>query len=220
MSGQPVEPPGGRRRNILIALLGGGLAVVTASVGLWLALRGDDPPRAPKTRESPSPAFPTYGLAVELGRVGGYPVARDVPDRRLQREGEAVRETMTGLYTAGFVDPAQWQGGGFPTVPDFFSGQAHQQAREDVQDLTLGRAAGILASVRPEHARVLVRFLLDARRRPIAATADMEFRGTGLAEGVEVPIRHEGRYLLRPTGGRWLIVAYEVRGRVGTGEAA
>jgi hypothetical protein len=210
----------GRRRKLAILVPAGAVVLLAAAAGLWLALSGTDQAEGPGSAEpGASPAAPTYGLAVDLGRVGGYPVAGDIPDRRLQKEGQAVRDTMTGLYTAGFVDPALWEEGRFPTVPDFFAGQARRQVPEDLQDLTLGRAAASLSAVRPEHARVLVRFLLDAHRRPVAATADMEFEGTALAEGIEVPVRHEGRYVLRPTGDRWLIVAYEVQGRLGTGEA-
>jgi hypothetical protein len=214
-----MRPQPGTRRKVLIGAVTGAIVVVAGSLGLWLALSGGGPASGPSTPGQAPPDVPTYGLAVELGRVGGYPVAGDLPDRRLQTEGQAVRDTMTGLYTAGFVDPVQWGEGRFPTIPDFFAGEARRRVRDDLQDLTLGRAARTLDTVRPEHARVLVRFLLDARRQPIAATADMEFRGTGLAGGVEVPIRHQGRYVLRPIAGRWLVVAYDVRGQLGTGEA-
>jgi hypothetical protein len=211
-------PQGPSRRTRLILGLATTVVAIATLVAGWLVLSGDGSRPAGRDDTHPSPAVPTSVLVVDVGRVGGYPVAGDIPDRRLQDEAQAVRDTMTGLYTAAFVDPALWAGGRFPTVKDFFGGQAREQARSDIPDLTLGKAAGTLEKVRPEHARVLVRFLLDANRRPVAATAEMEFRGTGFAAGIEVPISHRGRYILRPEGGRWLVVAYEVRGRVGLQE--
>jgi hypothetical protein len=62
----------------------------------------------------------------------------------------------------------------------------------------------------------VLRFLPDQKRRPVAALADMRFRAIGAGDGFEVPIRHEGDYLMRRLDGRWLIVGYEVRGRVGS----
>ena len=63
-----------------------------------------------------------------------------------------------------------------------------------------------------------LRVLVGAEGRPISTIALMEFRATGLGPTIgEIPIQHQGRYVLRPVEGRWLVVAYDVRGHLGTG---
>jgi hypothetical protein len=70
--------------------------------------------------------------------------------------------------------------------------------------------------VTPTDARIVIRFLPDEGKGPVAALADMRFRAIGFGDGFEVPIRHEGDYLLRRFDGRWLVVGYDVTGRVGS----
>lgn len=128
---------------------------------------------------------------------------------------EQIRQTFAAMYTAGFLDPAQWQAG-FPAVLDAFAPAARKRARDDLNQLTLGGSARSLGSARPTESRIVIRFLPNEGRRPVAAVADMRFEGIGSGPGFEVPVRHEGEYLLRQIDGRWLIVGYEVRGRVGS----
>jgi LCP family protein required for cell wall assembly len=71
-------------------------------------------------------------------------------------------------------------------------------------------------AVRPERARVDVRFLTDAAKRPAAAFATASFEGTAIAGPAELRVRHEGEYTLRKVDARWRVVAYDVRGRVPT----
>jgi hypothetical protein len=154
---------------------------------------------------------------VDLRRVDEVAVTNRVKEREVRAVAQSVRETMAGVYGAGFVYPDQWQGGRFPSLFQYFVGQARPQARRDLQDLSLGRAANRLEAVRPERARVNVRVMVGPTGHPLAAVAGMEFRATGLgADGLELPIRHLGRYVLRRVGGGWRIVAYDVRGRLGS----
>jgi hypothetical protein len=194
-------------------------AAVLLAVGgsLWAGLAGDGSDRQGRP-EPAEPAEPTrYFLNVSLGQVKAFPVEGRVRLRRLAAPAEAVRQTMSALYTTGFVDPGLWAGGRFPSLFDQFARETRGQARRDLDQLSLGRGATRLAEVRPDQAILRLRFLLDARHRPVSALAAMEFSGTGVGEGFEVPIRHSGEYVLQPTGDRWLIVGYEVRGRVGSG---
>lgn len=193
--------------------------VVLVAAGVWLAV---SPERPPSTIPAPPPetsAAPAYPFEIRLGQVRAVTVDGAVRRRRLAAPAEAVRQTITGLYSAAFVDPALWQGGRFPSVLGFFAGEARQRAHRDLEDLTLGRAAAGLTAVRPERASLGVRFLVDAHRHPVAAVAGMRFVGAAITpDGGEIPLRHGGEYVLRPTGGRWLVVAYDVQGRLG-GEA-
>jgi hypothetical protein len=153
-------------------------------------------------------------LGIRLAKVAGVALKGRPPRGPLMEPAEEIRRTISLMYTAGFVDSAQW-GAGFPGVLDAFAPGTRKSAREDLNQLTLGGSARSLVSVTPTDARIVIRFLPDPKRRPVAAIADMRFRAIGADEGFEVPIRHEGEYLMRRLDGRWLIVGYEVRGRVG-----
>jgi LCP family protein required for cell wall assembly len=164
---------------------------------------------------SPSPSASrqlAQPLEVKLSKVEGFPTKGKVRTRRLRPVAEQIRETMTGLYTAAFVDPTAWGDGRFTEILPFFRGDAQRQARGDVNRLTLGKAAGQLTEVDPGRARLRVDVLTDLGKHPIAVLAHMQFRGKGLTEdGVETPIRHRAEYLLRRFGGGWQIVAYRVK---------
>jgi hypothetical protein len=196
---------------VAVAILAVGIAV-----GGILVLGGDRSPEpAPSPPPTPAPA-PLYYLVVDLRRVDEVAVTRRVDEREVRTAAQAVRETMAGVYGAGFVNIDQWQEGRFPELFGYFAGPARSRAHRDLQDLSLGRAVPRFAAVRPERARVNVRVMVGPTGHPLAAIAGMNFRAAGLGvAGTEVPIRHQGRYVLRRVGGRWLIVAYDVRGRLG-----
>ncbi len=189
-----------------------------AAGGAWLWLSSPaPPPEARPPSPTPSPSASTYALEVELRRLKAIPVRGEVKKRKLRRPAEAVRQTFTDLYTTAFVDPARWEGGTFPALFDHFAPEARGEARQHVDDLTLGQAAGHLTAVRPEWARLDVRFLLGPSRSPVAAQASMRFSATGFAtDGTEVPVRHSGEFVLERLEGRWLVVAYDVEGGFGS----
>jgi hypothetical protein len=201
------------RRIRLAPVIAAGVLLALGGA-LWAGLAGDGSDES----DQPEPAERSrYYLAVSLGQVKAFPVEGRVRKGRLAAPAEAVRQTMAALYTTGFVDPSLWAGGRFPSLFDQFARESRGQARRDLGQLSLGRGATRLVEVRPDQALLRVRFLLDARRRPVTALAAMEFSGVGVGAGFEVPIRHSGEYVLRPTGDRWLIVGYDVRGRLGSG---
>jgi hypothetical protein len=193
-------------------------ALIITAFGVAAALapspRGD--PEGPAAAPLPTPAGTPYYLVVDLRRVDPFPLGRRVIDREVRSVAESVRETMAGLYSAGFVYRDLWREGRFPSLFGYFTGEARDEARRDLEDLSLGRAARRLSAVRPDRARVNARVLVGPTGHPTAAIALMTFSATGLDGAIgEVPIRHKGRYVLRRVGGDWLIAAYDVRGRVG-----
>jgi hypothetical protein len=168
------------------------------------------PPAGPEVQ--PQPAVPLLG--VRLAKVTGEALKGRLARGPLLGPAEQIRQTLAAMYTSGFVDPAQWQAG-FPTALDAFAPEVRKRAQEDLNNLTLGGSARGLTSVLPTDARVVIRFLPNPNRNPVAAMADMLFLGVGTGPGYEVPIRHEGEYLFREFDGVWLIVGYDVRGHVG-----
>jgi len=131
-----------------------------------------------------------------------------VQRQRLLPAADAVRRVLTELYVDGFVDPASWQGG-FSRIEDLFTLRTRTRVRRDIEALTLGRVAADLDAVRPRRSTLGIRFLVA--RRPFVAVASVRFRGTAIAGDGSLPVRHEGVYTLRRTGGRWRIASYRVR---------
>lgn len=200
--------------------LAAALAVVlVATVWAWWGRPQVDPAArsslpVPGPSPTPAPEEPRFELTMKVGRVNGFTPRGNLRKRQLRRHTRIVERATTDLYSAAFVDPEEWRGGRFPRVPGFFAAETRRQARKDLQDLTLGRAARHLDAVRPRRARLHLRFLMDRGRRPVSAVASVAFSGTGLAEGVRVPIEHRGRYVLRRAKAGWRVAAYEVEGRV------
>jgi hypothetical protein len=218
----PVEDVGkgaraGRRVPRAIWVTAAVVALLTAGAVWWGVAGSGGRPAAAPPAPSPSPEGPRYFLLVDLRRVDAVPIEGQVRRHEVRAVAEDVRATMTGVYSTGFVDPALWQGGRFPALFDYFAGYAREEVRGDLSDLTLGPAARRLEVVRPERARLGVRVLVGTEGRALSAIASMEFAATGLAGQEEVPIRQRGRFVLRPIDGRWLIAAYDVQGRLGTG---
>jgi hypothetical protein len=195
------------------------LVVVLLAAGgtwLWSASRSPAAPTPSSPAPAPSPTPPVPALEVTLRRVKAVPVRGEVKARKLRAPAEAVRQTFTELYTTAFVDPNGWAGGAFPGIFDHFAPAAREEARRHLDDLTLGRAAEHVSAVRPEWARLDVRFLVGPARVPVAAQVSMRFAATAVAgDGTEVPVRHRGEYVLERLEGRWLVMAYEVDGGFG-----
>lgn len=190
--------------------------IAIVATALWL---GSGPERAagPSAAPGPPSASPTpgsYRLVVHLGRVSGRAVRGSVHPHELRRPAAAVRGTMTTLYADGFVDTSAWDGGAFPSIFKLFAGAERPRAHRDLAELTLGRAARQLDAVRPNRARLTIRFLTNAAGHPSVAVADVDFVGTGFASSTQVPIRQEGEFTLRQVNGPWRIVGYRVRSHV------
>jgi hypothetical protein len=213
---------GARGAGARVWAVGVTVALLLAGMAIWWAVaQDDDPQRGSRSVPAPSPTGPRYFLLVDLRRVDGIPVEGRVPPQQVRAVAEDVRETMTGVYSTGFVDTAQWHDGRFPALFDYFATGAQQEARRDLEDLTLGSTSRRLEVVRPDRARLGVRVLVGSGGRAVSAVAIMQFLATGFAgDEREFPIHQQGRYVLRPVGGRWLIVAYDVRGRLGPGTSA
>jgi hypothetical protein len=166
------------------------------------------------TPPSSSPPAAVGVLGVRLAKVTGAALKGRPARGPLMPSAERIRQTLAEMYTAGFVDPAQWQTG-YRAVLDAFAPRTRGQARGDLNQLTLGGGARALTSMLPVHARVVIE-LLPGERGPAAALANMQFEGIASGDGFEVPVHHEGDYVLKPFGNRWLITGYDVKGRIGT----
>lgn len=179
------------------------LALAGLAAFIFLADRpapGDDSP----------PSVPAFAFEVQDVRV--VPVGRE-PDRAsLRKATRGMRRTLDSLYVRGFVDPAEWEDGTFPRVLELFGRKTARQAREDLQDLTLGPTARRVTTLEPKEGTLDLEVLVDAGRRPYAAVATVYFRGRADLSGAGLRVEHRGRYLLRRLNGGWAIVGYRVEG--------
>jgi LCP family protein required for cell wall assembly len=151
---------------------------------------------------------------MDLRDYGGRGPDGPIRRRALQDPAREVRDSLERLYSIAFVDPSGWDGGRFPDLARSFAGDARETVRGDLGALTLGPAARVVEAVRPERARVEVRFLADASKRLVAAFAQVAFEATAFAGDAELPIEQSGAYTLRRVDGDWRVVAYDVRGRI------
>jgi hypothetical protein len=198
----------------------GALAVVVVVVALALAGDGEDaapPPPSPMATPTPSVTSPPLvDFDVDVRRIDRIAVSKALRRAEVRAAVREVRAAVEALYRTAFVDPSAWGEGTFPGLADSFAPGARPGARRDAGDLTLGPLARRLDSVDTRRARLDVGVLVGDRGHPVSATAAMDFAALGLGPSVgRVPIRHQGRYVLRPFGDRWLVVAYDVTGRVG-----
>jgi hypothetical protein len=151
----------------------------------------------------------------DLRRVSSVATDGKASKAELRQAAKEIRATLDAMYLAGFVDPDRWDGGAFPEVLEAFSSQTAAGAEEDLAELTLGSAHGRLDAVTPGRSQLDVEFLLDGDRLPFAAIATTVFRAEGqLAGGGSLSVTHEGRYVMRPVDGRWVIVGYQVDGKL------
>jgi hypothetical protein len=157
----------------------------------------------------------TPAFRFDLRKVSSVALDGKASKPALKQAALDLRATLDAMYSAGFVDPAQWEDGEFPAVLQAFSSRASGGARKDLPDLTLGPAALELDSVEPGRSRLDVRFLLTPNRQPFAAVATTTFHAEGALEsGGSLSVVHEGRFLMQRIDGEWLIVSYEVDGKL------
>ncbi len=134
--------------------------------------------------------------------------------RHMRAAALRVRETMTEFYAIGFVDPSRWADGEFTSLFRLFGRDVRPDAHRDLRRLSIGPLARTVDAVRPTAARLEIRFLGDAGRRPIAAIARADFQANARAGEQRASLRHSGEFVLRKLNGAWRIVAYDVRARI------
>jgi hypothetical protein len=192
----------------LPAVAGAVLIVAAAGAALWFFLLRDGGGFLGTGDETPAFRF-------ELRKVSGVALDGKPSKQALKQTARGLQATLDAMYSAGFVDPDQWEDGEFPAVLEAFSVRAAEGARKDLPDLTLGPAVMDLQSVKPGRSRLDVNFLLTPNRQPFAAVATTTFHAEGvLTGGGRLSVLHRGRFVMQRIEGRWLIVSYDVDGKL------
>ena len=184
------------------------MATAAIGAGAFFLLGGPEP-----EDEVVTPPF-----EFELEDVRSVRVDGKIPKKAGEAASEQITAVLSRLYDTAFVQPDQWKGGRFPALGSYFAGRAAKRAVRDLESLTLGADAGRLERVQPELGTVEIDLLVDPSRQPYAAIAHTSFEAGGRTRGGE-PLRivHQGRYVVRPVEGSWLVVGYQVEGSVEAG---
>jgi hypothetical protein len=196
-------------------VVGGGVAILAVIVAIALVLGGEKGV-APIVGErgrpvEPSASVPTFRFSprdralvmTEPGKI----------KQRMRVAGEAAATAtaslLSDLYTAAFLDPANWQGGYGDAFRIFAAGaRVEAKRREDV--LTAGRAAADrFERIEPIAGKLQSRILLDRLGKPVLVVSLVRFRARGIGDEVTI-LRSAGRYFFERVDGRWRIVSFDV----------
>jgi hypothetical protein len=125
---------------------------------------------------------------------------------------EAVTERMDALYTAAFLDPANWMEGSYDGVLELFTGGARDAAEKQLDVLTAGPDAGeAFETIRPMPSTLKLHVLFDPAgvARSVEGSARFVARGTG-ADG-QVLLISKGQFIFEKADGEWLVVSFSVQ---------
>jgi hypothetical protein len=139
------------------------------------------------------------------------------PAKKLEAPASTVAKKVAGamnrLYTAAFLDPANWRDDSYDGVWAMFDQSARGSAQRGVDTLTLGSTAGdTYDSVTGPKGKIEVKVLMNEDDQPATAVATVQFtaRATG-KDGTETLVVSEGQYFLNAVSGGWAIYSFSVR---------
>lgn len=123
-----------------------------------------------------------------------------------------VTDAMNRLYTAAFLDPANWRDDSYDGVWAMFDQSARASAQQGVDTLTLGSSAGdTYDSVAEPKGKVEVKVLMNEDDQPATAVAIVQFTAIATGkDGTETLVVSEGQYFLNAVSGGWAIYSYSV----------
>jgi hypothetical protein len=193
-------------------IVGAVLAVLALGLAGFLLLRGGSS-GLPLIDDRPDDRVPAFSF--EIAKARAVPTGGEIEGDRArgiaEETADAVGRTLTDLYVAAFLDPANWRVGIYDDAFDAFAASVRVRARQDGNLLTLGPGGSDLRSVLPVLGELRVSVLLDREGRPAGAAAAVAFAAevTG-ADGAIVEVRSGGTYFLQPAGGAWRVIGYRV----------
>jgi hypothetical protein len=190
------------------------IAAVVVSLGVTTAvafalLGGGGTPQPPRAPGPGSPSAPPRAAFV-------LPLAKTSTVALRKRNAGATRNavtaiqtTLSGFYDAAFMDPKTWKEGLPSGAWEAFVEGLRDQAKADAGALTLGEAAATMERLDVTNASLSVRLLLDPKGRPTAAFATVVLDGSATLAGDEpVIVSNRATFLMRPSGGQWLVAGY------------
>jgi hypothetical protein len=125
---------------------------------------------------------------------------------------KAATQQLDGLYTAAFLDPANWMNGDYEDVLGFFDDEAAEAAEEQLDVLTAGPSAGdAFDSITPKSGSLKVRVLMAPEGAPYAVQSTARFIATGTGESGTVTFVSRGQFIFEKRDGEWRVVSFAVQ---------
>ena len=194
--------------------MGGAVALLVAGGAVALFTGGDDggplidlPVLGNDDPETPEFAFEVRKVVPE---TTSETKAKELIDTA-RKVADQVKVVLDTLYLQGYVEPDTW--GDFGSIEGTFDEAARQQARADLDAITLGAAgAETYSFLQPERGTLVVDVLTDEGDAPVQALAFATF--SGLAEGPEgtfTEIQSKASFFLHKVDGEWRIYSYRVK---------
>jgi hypothetical protein len=125
---------------------------------------------------------------------------------------KAATQQLDGLYTAAFLDPANWMNGDYEDVLGFFDDEAADAAEAQLDVLTAGPSAGeTFDSITPKTSSLKVRVLMAPEGAPYAVQSTARFVATGKGENGTVTFVSRGQFIFEKRDGEWRVVSFAVQ---------
>jgi hypothetical protein len=200
------------------------VAVIAIAAIAFIVFSGGGPNEAADgDDDAPSPETPHFTFKVD-GRSAVSTI--EVETKKLKgptkEASQQTADLLQSVYTAGYLDPANWQDGSYDTVLQAFDEPARAAAQGDIESLTVGADAGQrFERIEPARSKLSVTVLFDDENEAATIEADATFSVTATSpDGSRTKILSLGRYLLQPAGSDWKITAFEVDRREKAATAA
>jgi hypothetical protein len=166
-------------------------------------LVGEDPPEAPEFAWEVSKP-----KAVETSTKPNHPQAVAAA----QAPAKAVTARLDDLYTAAFLEPANWMDGDYGDVLDLFADDSSAAAERQLDVLTAGPAAGdAFDTIRPLPSTLKLQVLFDRAGVAYAVEGSARFIARGSGADAQVKMISKGQYVFQKTDGDWLVVSFSVK---------
>lgn len=157
-------------------------------------------------------------LAVDfaIGRANGISTLADVPNREYDDDAQRIAGNLAAFfsrfYEQGFLVAANNGAADYEGALASFAPDAVDDARSQLQVLTLGDLGPTFSTVDPLPGTIRVRVLFDADGAATLAVASVFFQATATpADGsTPVTIASGGEFFLEPSASTWQIVAFSV----------
>lgn len=188
------------------------IALVVAAVGLFLVLRGDgvDLPIIGNGPDDTVPAF-SFRVTKASGVATSENADADALNALAADLADEISPVLDELFTAAFLDPANWRDGDYEVVWDFFAEDSRSAAESAVETLTLGTAAGeTYETVEPRMSKLSYEVLFDPEASPDSVV--VKFRFSALGEGTDgtyTRVVSVGQLFMDEQGG-WKVTAFDV----------